>query len=93
MPKCTHRWQRVPHLGKNKFKCDWCELFGFCTEWGAHGQIVPHSKEVSEDLMEQYNQLTMQREGRLPPPKRGTYAPPTSCLFPRIRSREEKPDD
>jgi hypothetical protein len=91
MPKCTHRWQRVPHLGKNKYKCDWCELFGFCSS--ITDQVIPHSKEVSEDLLEQYNQLTMQREGKIPTPRRDTHAPALSCLFPRVRSHEEQHDD
>jgi hypothetical protein len=93
MPKCTHRWQRVPHLGKFKFKCDWCELFGFCTEWGPRGQVVPHSKEVSEDLMEQYTQLTQRREGKIPPPRSSVYAPPLPYVFPRVRSHESPHED
>ena len=91
MPKCTHRWQRVPHLGKNKFKCDWCELFGFCNSAG--GPIVIHSKEVSEDLMEQYIQLNLRREGKIPPPKSREYAPPLPYIFPRVRSHESPHED
>lgn len=91
MPKCAHRWQRVPHLGKNKFKCDWCELFGFCSLAGS--KVTPHSKEVSEDLLEQYLQLTMQREGKIPHPKGDLYAPAFPCIYPSVRSREEPHED
>ena len=89
MSKCAHRWQRVPHLGKNKFKCDWCELFGFCNE-DTKGRVVPHSKDVSEDLMDQYNILTLRRMGKLPPARVNPYALPVPYVIPGGHVNEEQ---
>lgn len=57
------------------------------------GQVIPHSKEVSEDLMEQYTQLTLRREGKIPPPRSSVYGLPTSYLLPRVRSHEDPHED
>ena len=57
------------------------------------GQVIPHSKEVSEDLMEQYNELTLQREGKIPPNKSSAYALPLPCVLPRVRSHEDPHED
>ena len=88
MPKCTHKWLRVPHVGKNKFKCDWCELFGFCSE-NTHGKVVAHSKEVSEDLLEQYDELTARRMGKIAPARANPYAFPAPYQLPPGYTHED----